>query len=52
MLLRISCLPLGAVVPGMAPGTHKRNALVLFVYLLLSLVVLSVAGVGIPSGSG
>jgi len=33
----------------MAPGTHKRNVLVLLVYLLVSFVVVSAAGVGIPT---
>jgi hypothetical protein len=36
----------------MAPGAHKRNALVLLTYLLLSFVSLSAAGVGVPLFGG
>jgi hypothetical protein len=36
----------------MAPGAHKRNALVLLTYLLLSFVALSAAGVGVPLFGG
>ena len=32
----------------MAPGTHKRNVLVLLLYLLLSLVGLAAAGIAVP----
>lgn len=36
----------------MAPGSHKRNLLVLLVYLLLGLIGLSAAGVAIPQLPG
>jgi hypothetical protein len=48
MRLRIPPPLIGDIIPGMAPGAHKRNALVLLVYLLLSFVVLSAAGIGVP----
>ncbi|WP_254832213.1 hypothetical protein [Haloglomus salinum] len=49
MLLRIPNPSIAALVPGMAPGTHKRNVLVLLVYLLVSFVVLSATGIGMPT---
>lgn len=41
--------PIGAVVPGMAPGTYKRNVLVLLVYLLLLFVTMSAVGIELDS---
>ena len=50
---RRSRLPsVGTLVPGMAPGAYKRNALVMLTYLLLSFVSLSAAGVGVPLFGG
>jgi hypothetical protein len=40
--------PVTSLIPGMAPGTHKRNVLVLLLYLLLSFVGLAAAGVAVP----
>ncbi|WP_254838369.1 hypothetical protein [Natronomonas marina] len=37
-----------ALLPGIAPGAHKRNVIVLLVYVFLLLMALSLLNVVIP----